>query len=539
MTGANGAPSESRSYNSIGQMTQLTAGSNSIVYNYSATQNNGKIVSEQDIVSGETVTYTYDSLNRLASATSSDNPGWGQSFGYDGFGNLTTQTVTKGTAPSLNVTYNAATNRRTTDCADANGNLGAAPSCSENYTYDVANRITAVSGASYSYAPNNQRVFKGSELTYYGATGQKLTTYSLGIYFKDWTWESMSPSATSTGTYYYFGGKLVKNKDGYVTPDRLGSIGKYFPYGQERPSATANNKEKFATYYRDSETGLDYANNRYHQPGHGRFLTMDPSGSANTAVPNSWNQYAYAGGDAINNNDPSGLWASSACLSNPWACIGGFDVIGVGDDSCSTAAFFSDGAFVGFGQTICIVSVPGPLNYWQPAPEPQGVGGGGSPPAWSPSAIPAEACSGNMILTGTCDGAPELASAVFGRGLSRSFARVGIPWYIAVQGIGRIGETIVQNIINLPKNTGDRIANTLSGINRIPDFWDNSTRTIYEVKFISGEVRYTQQIRDMVDWAFKNNFKFQLWIYEEAEISPAIQELERKGVLTVHRFGLF
>jgi len=76
-------------------------------------------------------------------------------------------------------------------------------------------------------------------------------------------------------------------------------------------------------------------------------------------------------------------------------------------------------------------------------------------------------------------------------------------------------------------------------INRIPDFWDNLNRTIYEVKFISGEVRYTQQIRDMADWAFKNNFKFQLWIYEEAEISPAIEELERNGVLTVHRFGLF
>ena len=44
-------------------------------------------------------------------------------------------------------------------------------------------------------------------------------------------------------------------------------VGKYFPYGQERPSATTDGKEKFATYFRDSETGLDYAQNRYHQPG--------------------------------------------------------------------------------------------------------------------------------------------------------------------------------------------------------------------------------------------------------------------------------
>lgn len=75
------------------------------------------------MASGETVTYAYDSLKRLARATSSVNPGWGQSYGYDGFENLTTQTVTKGTAPSLSVSYNPATNRQTGECADANGNL--------------------------------------------------------------------------------------------------------------------------------------------------------------------------------------------------------------------------------------------------------------------------------------------------------------------------------------------------------------------------------------------------------------------------------
>ena len=74
--------------------------------------------------------------------------------------------------------------------------------------------------------------------------------------------------------------------------------GKYFPYGQERPSATTDGKEKFATYFRDSETGLDYADQRYHQVGMGRFMTPDPymaSGGPND--PGSWNRYAYAEGD--------------------------------------------------------------------------------------------------------------------------------------------------------------------------------------------------------------------------------------------------
>jgi hypothetical protein len=49
-------------------------------------------------ISGETVTYTYDSLNRLLTANGS---GWGQQYGYDGFGNLLSKTVTAGSGPSL------------------------------------------------------------------------------------------------------------------------------------------------------------------------------------------------------------------------------------------------------------------------------------------------------------------------------------------------------------------------------------------------------------------------------------------------------
>lgn len=311
MTGANGAPSETRTYNSIGQMTALTSGSMQRSYAFSSASNNGKITSETDPVSGETVTYTYDSLNRLASATSSDNPGWGQSFGYDGFGNLTNVNVTKGSAPSLSVSYNSATNRRTTDSADANGNILQ----SGVTNYDVENRITQanISGGTvkYSYAPGNKRLWRGTfdgsgnqgvdEITFYSASGAKLAAYNL-------TGTNYGPLyATCTGYYQYFGGKLLKNAQGYVNSDRLGSIGKFFPYGQERPSATSNGKEKFATYFRDSETGLDYAQARYHSSGDGRFLSPDPyAASAGPEDPGSWNRYAYTRGDPINRIDPAG-----------------------------------------------------------------------------------------------------------------------------------------------------------------------------------------------------------------------------------------
>jgi RHS repeat-associated protein len=61
-------------------------------------------------------------------------------------------------------------------------------------------------------------------------------------------------------------------------------------------------------YFRDFDTGLDYANNRYHNPGTGRFMTPDPyAGSVSLRDPGSWNRYAYVYGDPINYLDPSGL----------------------------------------------------------------------------------------------------------------------------------------------------------------------------------------------------------------------------------------
>ena len=74
-----------------------------------------------------------------------------------------------------------------------------------------------------------------------------------------------------------------------------------------RPSATTNGTEKFATYFRDAETGLDYAVNRYHSPGSGRFISPDPyQASGGPSDPGSWNRYAYVGGDPIRYDDPSG-----------------------------------------------------------------------------------------------------------------------------------------------------------------------------------------------------------------------------------------
>jgi len=65
---------ETRTYNSLFQLTQITVpGALNLQYAYSPTYNNGKIASQTDVISGEQVVYTYDALNRLATAQTAAN----------------------------------------------------------------------------------------------------------------------------------------------------------------------------------------------------------------------------------------------------------------------------------------------------------------------------------------------------------------------------------------------------------------------------------------------------------------------------------
>ena len=207
---------------------------------------------------------------------------------------------------------------------DANGNPTYVPVPAQGGSvpgaYDVENRLVALSyplnpAVYYSYDPTNHRVWRGQsgsstdEITFWSISGRKLATYQITETAGNWP-TPPGMYCTQTGINYYFGGKLIEannaTRSGWVYSDRLGSIGKFYPYGIERPSATTNGTEKFTGYLRDSETGNDYAVNRYESPGTGRFLTPDRAASASASDPGGWNKYAYVGGDPANRRDPSG-----------------------------------------------------------------------------------------------------------------------------------------------------------------------------------------------------------------------------------------
>ena len=173
--------------------------------------------------------------------------------------------------------------------------------------YDVENRLIEATHSSngtdyYQYDPWNRRVWKkkpsGPEETYfYGVDGKKLGTYGGG-----------SSSFSTRSEDVWFAGRPIQAEDQAVEPDRVGSLMRgYYPYGEQRETSTQD-RTKFATYYRDGTTSLDYAVNRYYARTIGRFLTADPYLSRDALRnPQEWNRYSYVVGDPVNLNDPSGL----------------------------------------------------------------------------------------------------------------------------------------------------------------------------------------------------------------------------------------
>jgi len=291
-------------------------------YNYPpGGSNNGQVLSTNDNISGEGVGYMYDSLKRLIAAQAGS---WGESYSYDGFGNLTAKTPTMGSAPALSVSYNAATNQPTSGGYDANGNAPVTGGVWDAENHMVQQTLDGVA-LNWAYDPSGRRVLQYQQATgrwtfyIYGAGGQLLGQIAC------------TPSGSTCAAQranVYFGGQLIarmENQSGTMTPrgvvmDRLGTVRAvqtsggwstptYFPYGEPKTGTGIDGREQFATYQRDSTASAqDYAMQRYYSNNTGRFLSPDPTGlgSVNTKSPSTWNLYAFNLGDPVNRSDKTG-----------------------------------------------------------------------------------------------------------------------------------------------------------------------------------------------------------------------------------------
>jgi RHS repeat-associated protein len=101
----------------------------------------------------------------------------------------------------------------------------------------------------------------------------------------------------------YFGSRRL-----WLT-DRVGSQGRFFPYGEDRTGMNypQSGQYAFATYL-DNGSGVYYADQRWYAAAPGRFLSPDRHHArSRTRNPQDLNLFSYTSNDPINRADPSGL----------------------------------------------------------------------------------------------------------------------------------------------------------------------------------------------------------------------------------------
>ncbi len=299
-----------------------------------ATDNGDVYRVTNNISSGRTQYFSYDGLNRIASAKTQAPTGpncWGESYTYDipnssgAWGNLISisalSTHTSCTQESLNVTVTPQ-NQIVGDTYDAAGNLTTVPGTGGgSYAYNAENQMTSTVGVTYTYDGDGKRVQKSSGTLYwYGMGSDSLVETDL--------------QGNNATEYVFFAGKRIARRGPagqlfYYVADHLGTSrmmvragqtsacysADFYPFGGERVlTNTCPQNYKFTSKERDSESGLDNFGARYDSSSLGRFISPDWSATvqsvpyADFSDPQSLNLYAYVRNNPSSRRDADGHW---------------------------------------------------------------------------------------------------------------------------------------------------------------------------------------------------------------------------------------
>jgi RHS repeat-associated protein len=321
--------------------TQPQAGGTAIQDMQYTWDNNSNLTQRQNMVSNETESFTYDSLDRLtgATGTSAQAPsnngtisismsgaptspgsatisvlmsgasaqGYTQSYTYNAIGNITAMNGTSYSYPTNGVRPHAVTQVGSTSYSyDANGNMTTRGG--QTITWDVENRpLTVTGGATFVYNGDGNRVKKTEG-------GQTI------LYINQYYEKNITTGVVTTS--YYLGGQLVATREGttlrYVHQDSLGSTSSmststgtldssisFFPFGNCRFSQGNLGTDKLFTGQRLDSTGLYYYNARYYDATIGRFISPDSTGQK-LNDPQTLNRYSYCINNPLNRTDLTG-----------------------------------------------------------------------------------------------------------------------------------------------------------------------------------------------------------------------------------------
>lgn len=283
------------------------------------TNDNGNVTAIlNNLNSARTQSFSYDALNRLATAQTQGTAGsncFGFLFSYDAWANLVATDLLGGygsctaTAPN-SFSISVGTNNRITTSGfsyDASGNVSG--DGINTYTWNAESETKTAAGVTYTHDGDGNRVEKSNGTLYwYGLGGEVLEETSLTggvkndyVYFDG---KRIAQHTSSSANFFYLEDHLGSSR---VMTDASGNVcydADFLPFGQEVDyTSTCAQNYKFEGKERDIETGNDNFGARYYRSALGRWQSPDWSAIpeavpyANLTNPQTLNLYQFVEDD--------------------------------------------------------------------------------------------------------------------------------------------------------------------------------------------------------------------------------------------------
>lgn len=301
-------------HNAVGALNTLDNYGVSVYnsFTYDGVFNTTGVTSYVPVVSSHsgTTTYAYDAKDRLTGESSTRVGGYAQTHAYDGAGNPTTFRGAAGTFD--------ADNRATGSAFAYDGNGSPTTYRGAGMAYDPEARATTIGTLTAGYRADGLRAWKqpsGNPKTYFLYDGSE-PVCELDVYGNVSATNVFAPDGLvargtpSGGWIQYLFDPEGNVAQRLANANYVVSASCYDGYGQESSVGTPGDPFGYHAqqgYYLDRETGLYYCQNRYYDPGTGRWVTRDPIG-----YDGGINLYGYCESGPMGASDSEGLQGLAA-----------------------------------------------------------------------------------------------------------------------------------------------------------------------------------------------------------------------------------